>query len=122
MTENSAGPLADKTVYELLATTEAVIRDLGRWEYVYSSASGYVYRDERGAPSCLIGHVLCRWGVLDQAEEGMALGTLRALGASREVAEAADRIQKRQDGLATWGEALGAGYEFVRLHRTEGAA
>lgn len=110
MTENSTGPLADKTVTDLLVTTEAVIRDLGRWEHVYDNGDQCVYRDNRGAPDCLIGHVLYRWGALEQVSEGGALYQLRALGASKAVATVAGAIQAMQDTGSTWGEALECGH------------
>lgn len=108
--------LADKTVTDLLVTTEAVIRDLDRWEYVYSRPNGAcLYRDERGAPDCLIGHVLYRWGVLDE-EEGnpTARALLSDLGASELVAVVANSMQIAQDRGDAWGEALEAGHALAR--------
>lgn len=105
-------PLADKTVTDLLVTTEAVIRDLGRWEYVHEGDC--FYRDHRGAPSCLIGHVLYRWGVLDQVDEWSAQNALPQLGASKALTDVAQEIQGAQDEGQTWGYALGAGHRAAR--------
>lgn len=104
--------LADKTVTDLLVTTEAVIRDQGRWDYVYKKGPGGEcrYRDGRGAPDCLIGHVLYRWGVLDLVEEGGAGLSLSFLGATDAVAHTAQMIQNEQDNGKTWGDALAVGY------------
>lgn len=109
--------LAGKTVDDLLATAEAVIRDQNRWEYVYPGAlqsDACVYRDSRGAPSCLIGHVLYRWGVLDQVRETAAVVALGLLGANDELAFVAQDIQDAQDEGQTWGESLMQGYLTAR--------
>lgn len=109
--------LKDKTVTNLLVTTEAVIRDLGRWDYEYEQVNGIcVYADERGAPSCLIGHVLYRWGVLDKVagSNETAANAMHNLGANVEVQAVANVIQAKQDLHETWGEALATGYTYAR--------
>lgn len=110
--------LKDKTVTNLLVTTEAVIRDLDRWEYEYEQVNGAcVYADERGAPSCLIGHVLYRWRALTEEvtrSNNIASDALSALGANVEVQAVANVIQSKQDLHETWGEALRAGHAYAR--------
>lgn len=124
MTETATrnGPLANKTVTDLLVTAEAVIRSQGRWDYVYKKGPDGAcrYRDGRGAPDCLIGHVLYRWGVLDLVEEGGAGLSLSFLGASTGVADVAQVIQAAQDEGETWSFALGAGHHYA--DRLEAAA
>lgn len=107
--------LENKTVTDLLVTTEAVIRDLDRWDYEYEQVH-CVYADERGAPSCLIGHVLYRWGVLDKVagNNETASDALSELGANVKVQAVATVIQSQQDLREAWGEALASGYTYAR--------
>lgn len=108
--------LENKTVTDLLVTTEAVIRDLDRWDYEYEQVA-CVYADERGAPSCLIGHVLYRWGALTEKvtrSNNIASDALSGLGANVEVQAVANVIQTQQDLREAWGEALASGYTYAR--------
>src|SRR5699024_10319674 len=102
--------LEGKTADDFLETAEAVIREMGREDFVYEPPDPYagcLYCDpETGDPSCLIGHVLHRWGVLEYAEEEMdALFVLEEqLGcADAELSNLAQEMQSMQDEGRTWG-------------------
>lgn len=85
----------------------------GNEDYVYESprASGYcVYFDEKGNPSCLIGHALAKCDVepfdQDRLLQDNAYYVLPQYGISAKVAKAAQMAQQAQDCGETWQEAL----------------
>ena len=61
-----------------------------------------------GGPSCIIGHVLDRLGIVTEPRhEGCEASHVIALyGGSEQVAALADAAQVVQDGGDTWGDAL----------------
>ena len=100
-------PLVGLTTGQFMHTLREVVAERGA-DYVHRGPCVY-RRDDK--PSCLIGHVLDRLGVVtDKDHEGTgAFGLLHLLlGASEEVAGIAERAQDAQDNRRPWGEALAA--------------
>ena len=82
-------------------------------EYPYREGptSPCLYRTaDNSGPACLIGHVLDRLGVLDQAEEATAahqlLPHLSGVWFTPAAVNMAQRVQDRQDTGMSWGECL----------------
>jgi hypothetical protein len=102
-------PVIDKKM--VIADLEAIVR--GREDYVYRrDHATCVYREKDGSPSCIVGHVLARHSLLDEAVEGEIFGTgqpasrhftYEAIG----VLCAAQSVQDNGvDDYNSWGDAL----------------
>ena len=97
---------------EVLEALRAVVAEKGP-NYVYPEPA-CVYAISR-KPSCIVGHVYARFGLLDQATRDSIAPALRLHNDKISCAGrvALDSAQKVQDGVAlgrrgTWGEALAA--------------
>lgn len=94
--------------------------DCKYFEDVIEVAHGGFYEDfeypdhpDRGAPSCIVGHVLHRWGVTLNDVEGMNSDGVHGIGllfADAKAEQLLMRAQTLQDLGDTWGDAL---YEAI---------
>ena len=108
--------LSNLTTGEFLHTLRQVVAEKGAG-YVYPESEKKASRGNlapvcqyrvNGRPSCIIGHVLDRLGIVTEPRhEGHGAGHVVAVyGGSEQVASLADTAQIMQDVGRTWGEAL----------------
>lgn len=84
----------------------------GREDYVHQD--GCVYKYEDGTPSCIVGHVLARWDMLDRVDgEGNKTKFSALIGRSGwrgifslQAVMALEVAQSLQDTGVSWGKAV----------------
>jgi hypothetical protein len=120
---------ATDTVTDLI-DYETILRDLdeivkGREDYVYRRDHEFcVYKEPGGAPSCLVGHVLARHGLLDAVFEHSTIADPDCQNRdvmdafTHDALQALDVAQSVQDGgldphYNSWGHAVQAAREYL---------